>query len=279
MSTASWRFGLGWRPELAAGIFSNLDRIDVVEVVADDYFHAAPNAIGALRTLASHVPLQLHGVSMGMASTAPVDIARLDAMARLMDAVRPEIWSEHLAFVRGGGIEIGHLAMPPRNAATIDGALANIRRATRHIGIAPAMENIATLLEPPGSTMAEAGWLAAIVREMPGGLLLDLHNVHANAVNLGYPAAELLAGIPLDRVTNIHLAGGKPLKGRILDDHLHDVPDPVYALLGMVAQRITHPVTVILERDGAYPPIAELLAQLDRARAVVTQARHDHASL
>lgn len=96
---------------------------------------------------------------------------------------------------------------------------------------------------------------------MPGGLLLDLHNVHTNSVNLGYPAAQLLNALPLHRVTNIHLAGGKWLKGRILDDHLHDVPDPVYSLLAMVAQRISHPVTVILERDGAYPPIAELLAQ------------------
>lgn len=276
----NWRFGLGWRPQLSAGIFSNLDRIDVVEVIADDYFHAAPHATGALRTLGSHVPLQLHGVSMGMASTSPVDTAHLDAMARLIEQVRPEMWSEHLAFVRGGGIEIGHLAMPPRNNATLNGALENIRRATRHIGIAPAMENIATLLEPPGSTLPEADWLAAITRDMPGGLLLDLHNVHTNAVNLGYPAAQLLNALPLHRVTNIHLAGGKPLKGRILDDHLHDVPDPVYALLAMVAQRITHPVTVILERDGAYPPIAELLAQLDRARAVVSQATtHDHARL
>lgn len=119
INMTNWRFGIGWRPQLSAGIFANLHRIDVVEVIADDYFHAAPHATGALRTLSSHVPLQLHGISMGMASTTPIDTAHLDAMARLIEQVRPEMWSEHLAFVRGGGIEIGHLAMPPRNDATV----------------------------------------------------------------------------------------------------------------------------------------------------------------
>jgi len=102
------RVGLGWRPELAAGILTNLDRIDVVEVIADDYFDSSTRA-RALRTLAAQVPVVLHGISLGMASTVPVEQKRLAKMARLVDRIRPESWSEHLAFVRAGGIEIGHL--------------------------------------------------------------------------------------------------------------------------------------------------------------------------
>ena len=109
-------FGLGWRPELAAGILSSLDRIDVVEVIADDHFDATRRDLRALRTLASQVPVVLHGVGLGLASCAPADTRRLDGMARVAEAVRPAFWSEHLAFVRGGGREIGHLAAPPRTA-------------------------------------------------------------------------------------------------------------------------------------------------------------------
>src|SRR5258708_27540905 len=94
------RIGLGWRPELAAGIFANLDRIDVVEIIADDYFDAPRSRVRALRTLAAQTPVVLHGVGLGAASCRPVATRRLDDMARLVEQVQPEFWSEHLAFVR-----------------------------------------------------------------------------------------------------------------------------------------------------------------------------------
>ncbi len=93
----------------------------MVEVIADDHFDAARRELRALRTLASQVPVVLHGVGLGLASFAPADARRLDGMARVAEAVRPAFWSEHLAFVRGGGREIGHLAAPPRTGATIEG--------------------------------------------------------------------------------------------------------------------------------------------------------------
>src|SRR5580698_1864505 len=114
------RVGLSWRPELAAGILTNLDRIDVVEVIADDYFEQPAHKVRALRTLSAQVPVLLHSVSLGFASTIAVDTRRLDKLARITGMVEPESWSEHLAFVRGGGREIGHLAAPPRNCNTVD---------------------------------------------------------------------------------------------------------------------------------------------------------------
>jgi uncharacterized protein (UPF0276 family) len=267
------RFGLGWRDDLAAGILSNLGRIDALEVIADDYFEAPSRRIRALRDLAQQHPVTLHAVSLGLASTIPPDKKRLTQMARLIDRVRPESWSEHLAFVRAGGIEIGHMASPPRNAASIDSTLANMEVATKVTGMAPAMENVASLIDPPGSTITEAAWLSAVAINSSGGLLLDLHNVHTNSVNFGYDPGAFLTTIPLHRVQTIHIAGGKMIGERILDDHLHPVPDPVFDMLSFVAARTTQPLTVILERDGAYPPIAELLTELDRARQAVQQGR------
>ena len=113
------RFGLGWRPELAAGILAHLDRVDVIEVIAEDYFEASRGDLRALRTLAAQVSMVLHGVSLGLASTLPVERKRLDRIARLIDNTGAEAWSEHLAFVRAGGIEIGHLAAPPRSEASV----------------------------------------------------------------------------------------------------------------------------------------------------------------
>jgi len=267
------RIGISWRPELAAGIFSHLNRIDVVEVMADDLYDLAPARLRAFATLAGQVPVLLHGVSLGLASSEPVDPARLAKMARVVGAVRPEGWSEHLAFVRAGGTEIGHLAAPPRTAANIEGTLANLARARAVVGSLPLLENIATLLDPPGSEYGEAAWIDEILRASGAGLLLDLHNLHANSTNFRYSAGDFLARIPPERVGVIHVAGGHPVGDRILDDHLHDVPATVYGLLTDVAARAPRPLTVILERDGAYPPFDHLLSELDQARAAVTRGR------
>lgn len=271
------RVGLGWRPELAAGILSRLDAIDVVEVIADDYFDASRTKRRSLRTLAAQVPITLHGVALGMASCSAVETRRLDRMARLVDEVHPEYWSEHLAFVRAGGIEIGHLAAPPRTEETIESTVKNLATAARIVGVAPQVENIATLIEPPGSTHDEPAWLREIALGSGCDLLLDLHNVHANTLNFGHDPLAFLDTLPLEKVAMIHLAGGKWIgpagRERILDDHLHDVPDPVFELLTEVAARVPQPLTVIIERDGDYPRIEHLIVQIDRARAAIDEGR------
>lgn len=270
-------FGLGWRPQLALGILSNLDRIDLVEVIADDFFDARRSERRALQTLAAQVPVTLHGVSIGLASSVKVEQHRLERTARLCEDIRPVSWSEHLAFVRGGGIEIGHLAAPPRCDETIEGTLRNLSFARSIVGVDPQLENVATLIDPPLSRYDEANWISKIICNSQSDLLLDLHNLHANALNFGFDPIDFLSRIPADRVRAIHLAGGKWVaRGnvrRILDDHLHDVPDPVYALLEEVGTRTEPGLTVILERDGHFPSIDSLLDQLDQARAALARGR------
>jgi len=279
------RVGIGWRGELAAGIFTQLDRIDLLEIIADDHFRAAPRELRALRTLAAQKPITLHGVSMGLAGSEPTEARRMENMARLVDALQPQSWSEHLAFVRAGGIEIGHLAAPPRTQQNVDAAIANIERATRIVGRAPLMENIATLIDPPASTLDEAAWVSSIVNGANAGLLLDLHNLYANALNFGVDPAELLLRFPLERVRAVHLSGGKwipePVPGgsdtlprmRLLDDHVHDVPADVFELLALLAQHAPQPLDVIIERDGEYPDFSCLLTQLDAARDALRRGR------
>jgi uncharacterized protein len=250
------RFGIGWRPELGAAILSNLDRIDAVELLAEE--HSCPSNRRALQFLRQHVAITVHGTSLGLASTEPVDGKRLDALARVVEWAGAESWSEHLAFVRAGGMEIGHLAAPPRNDETLEGLVRNVALARRVVGSAPLLENVATLIDPPFSTYDESGWMEAVSHATGCALLLDLHNLHANATNFGFAPR-----IPRAPIGAVHIAGGKRIEGdRILDDHLHEVPDAVFALLGGVDADL-----VILERDGRYPPFAQLLGELDRARA------------
>jgi uncharacterized protein (UPF0276 family) len=216
-------------------------------------------------------------VTLGLASSVQVERRRLHQVARLCEEVNPVSWSEHLAFVRGGGIEIGHLAAPPRCDETIEGAINNISTAQAIVGVRPLLENVATLIDPPMSSYDEATWISKIISSSKSDLLLDLHNLHTNSVNFGFESFEFLSRIPIDRVRSVHLAGGKRVgknnNVRILDDHLHDVPDPVYALLAEVGARTKPGLTVILERDGHFPPIESLLRELDRARRALVEGR------
>lgn len=274
------RFGLTWQPALAAGILANLDRIDLVEVIAEEQFDASSRATRALETLARQVPLLVHGVALGPASTAPVDVRRLDRLARLVERLEPAFWSEHLACVRAGDIEIGHLAAAPRTGATIDATAANLSRAASIVGSMPMVENIATLMDPPASDRSEVDWVSSVLTAAGCDLLLDLHNVHANSLNFDFDQVEYLDRLDPERIGAIHIAGGCWIESlderrerRYLDDHLHDVPDPVYDLLVEVGVRVRRPLTVLLERDGRFPPMRHLLWQLDRARAALAEGR------
>jgi len=275
------RVGLSWRGPLAAAILSNLDRIDVVELMAEDFIDASRAQLGSARLLRSNVPVMLHGVSLGLASVGTVAARRLDRVARVVDVIAPESWSEHLAFVRAGDIEIGHLAAPPRTMATIEGTARNVDRAAAVLGARPLLENIATLVDPPGSDLDEAGWVRETLSAADADLLLDLHNLHANATNFDFDPIAYLDQIPMDRVRQIHIAGGRWVtltvdglaERRLLDDHLHDVPDPVYGLLVEVAARASGPLTVILERDGRFPLTSTLLKQIDQARDALREGR------
>ena len=277
------RIGLGWRPALAAGIFDALDRIDVLEVIADDYLDAGSRERQALKIMARRMPVHIHCIGLGLAGAEEVAARRLDRVARLVNDVEPEAWSEHLAFMRADGTEIGHLAAPPRTQASVAGAARNLRKAAAIVGTMPLMENIATLIEPPCSTLGEPAWVSNIAAASGCPLLLDLHNLYANAMNFGFDPLQYLAEIPLDRVGCIHIAGGRWIeapdhsKRYLLDDHLHEVAEPVYELLAQVAARTAAPLTVVLERDGAFPPMAALLDELDRTRAALAAGRRRQA--
>lgn len=281
--------GLGWRPEIAPAILSHLDQIDVVEVILDDYFKAPATKLRALRTLSGQVPVIYHGVGLGLASSYKLDEKRLQNLKRVIDYLAPDTWSEHLAFVRAEKIEIGHLAAPPRNEDTAHAALENLEQILKTVGSYPVLENIATLIDPPNSNMSEANWVTEILKGSGCNMLLDLHNLYSNAVNFGFDPVSYLKSFPLHRVQLVHLSGGEwikepkgfesnPIGRRLLDDHIHDVPEIVFKLLGILGQSVTQPLTVIIERDGEYPEFQILLNQIHRARTILRNAREQQFS-
>jgi hypothetical protein len=272
------RFGITWHPSIAASVLAHRDRLDLVEVIPEGRFLESKRARRALRTLARTLPVSIHGVSLGLASAAKVEPRRLEALGRLVGEVEPESWSEHLAFVRAGGIELGHLAAPPRTAFTVEATAEHVEAARVRVGSYPCVENVATAIDPPGSDRCEQTWLLDVLKSSPADLLLDLHNLYSNGKNFGFDPKSVLRALPVERIRAIHIAGGVDVRTdqgeiRRIDDHLHDVPDPVYELLEIVGERVPHALDVVLERDGDFPTFDRLLAEIDRARRALARGR------
>ena len=212
------------------------------------------------------MPVVPHGVSLSLGGADRPDPARLAHLAACADALGSPMVSEHVAFVRAGGLEAGHLLPVPRTRQALAVLVENVRLAQAALPVPLALENVAALLGWPQDELPEGRFLAELVDRTGVGLVLDVANLWTNHVNLGLDPRATLDALPLDAVAYVHVAGGV-LRDRLWhDSHLHPVPTEVLDLLAELGRRTALP-GVMLERDGAYPSDAELAAELAAIRA------------
>ncbi|MGE3286631.1 MAG: DUF692 family multinuclear iron-containing protein [Pseudonocardia sp.] len=252
--------GIGWRPEIA-GVVADLPDLAFCEVIAEAVDPASPpRAVAELR--ARGVAVVPHGVRLSLGSAEAVEADRVTHLAATAAALGAPLVSEHVAFVRSRGREAGHLLQVPRTRAALDALAANVARLQAELDVPLALEPIASLLDWPEDEYTEAEFLAALLDRTGARLLLDVANVHANAVNRGRDPEAVLDTLPLDRVAYVHVAGGavRP-DGLYHDTHTHPVPGPVLALLRSLRERLPADPPVLLERDGAYPAAGQLRAE------------------
>jgi uncharacterized protein (UPF0276 family) len=259
--------GVGWRPELALAIDRRAG-LGFVELIAEDFRRAGPLPPAVERLRRRGVAVVPHGISLSLGGAEPPDPARLADLASLARRVDAPLVSEHLSFVRAGGLESGHLLPLPRTRAALDVVVENVRAAQAALPVPLALENVATLLEWPGAEMDEATFLREVLERADVLLLLDVENVYANCRNHGGDPVAFLDALPLQRLAHVHIAGGVEQGGVYHDTHTHGVPEPVLDLLAELSARVAVP-GVLLERDDRFPTEAELHAELDAIAAAV----------
>lgn len=261
MSAVIPSLGIGWRPELALAI-DRYPQFGFVEVLAEDLdpWGSIPAPIERLRQRG--VPIVPHGVSLSLGSAEPPDRQRLAGLAALATRLGAPLVSEHLAFVRAGGIETGHLLPAPRTEEALEIAIANVRQAQAALPVPLALENIATLFEWPDAELDEAEFLTEVLEQADVLLLLDIENVYANACNHGWDPVAFLDRLPLHRLAYVHVAGGVERQGLYHDTHAHAVPAAVLDLLEELCVRVPVP-GILLERDGFFPSEQELATELE----------------
>jgi uncharacterized protein (UPF0276 family) len=253
--------GIGWRPELALPI-ERRRGLGFVEVIAEDLDPEGPIPQALLNLRARGVPVVPHGVTLSLGSAQPPESAQLQALGKLAVRLGAPLVSEHLAFVRAGDIETGHLLPLPRTRDALDVVVANVRAAREALPVPLAVENIATFFEWPYPEMDEASFLGEVLERADVFLLLDLANVYANARNHGGDPRRYLDALPLERIAYVHIAGGVQRAGLYHDTHAHPILPAVLDLLEKLGSRVEVP-GVLLERDDDFPSEAELNRELD----------------
>jgi uncharacterized protein (UPF0276 family) len=226
------------------------------------------DALRRLSLLARRFPIAGHGLELSIGAGGPDEPGYRDALGRVL-AASSALWhGDHLCFTRAGGVPIRALTPLPFCEAAIDVAVDNIRRHKRELGAPFVVENIAYYFLNPLSEMDEATFLRRVILGADCALLLDLHNVLVNAINHRYDPYRFVDRLPLDRVVQIHIAGGEDVDGVRLDTHSSFSPEEVWSLLEHVAPRC--PVRGLnFEMDSHFPPAARLHEELARARAVL----------
>jgi uncharacterized protein len=262
--------GVGLREEHHAYVMATPPAewgVDWFEIITENFLDNEGHGRRVLEHVASHRPVVMHGVSMSIGSTAPLDMDYLRKLRDLAAWLRPLWVSDHLCWTGVHGRNSHDLLPLPLTEESLRHTAGRIRAVQDFLGRPLIVENPSTYLEFAASDIPEWEFLARLAEATGCGLLLDVNNVHVSAFNHGFDPIAYIDAIPADHVVQIHLAGPADYGTHLIDTHDSPVPDAVWPLYAH-AWRRCGPVATMIEWDARVPPFAELAAELAKARRV-----------
>ncbi len=258
--------GIGLRPKHYPQVQDGA-RADWFEVISENFMIRGGRPLAVLERVRADTPIVLHGVSLSIGSTDPLNLAYLDELRALIARVEPAWVSDHLCWGSHGRRYAHDLLPLPYTEEALAHVVDRVRRVQDRLGRRILLENVSSYLTFAHSTMPEWCFVAAVAERADCGILLDVNNVFVSAVNHGFRAEDYLAALPADRIGQIHLAGHSDHGTHLLDTHDAAVRDEVWDLYRAAVRRFG-PLPTLVEWDDRIPPIEDVLAEAERARAV-----------
>jgi hypothetical protein len=239
--------------------------VDWFEIVSENFIGHHGFAAAVLERVAAHRPVAMHGVSLSIGSTAPLDEDYLDEVAALAERVAAAWVSDHLCWTGVAGYNSHDLLPMPLTEASLAHVVERIRRVQDRLARPLVLENPSSYLAFRSDQMPEWEYIARMAEAAECGLLLDVNNVWVSGMNHGFDPAAYIEAIPAERIVQIHLAGPTDCGTHFLDTHDKPVRDEVWPLYRLAQER-TGGVSALLEWDDAIPPWEGMIAELDKAR-------------
>jgi uncharacterized protein len=256
--------GIGYRGSINDWTRANLARFDVIEITLDHCLAGSEATRAMCFDLVGEIPLTAHGIGLSIGTDAPLDLAYVDEIAALVDRLGAPSYSEHLAFTRVPGRDLGNLLPLPKTEAVAESIIAKVRTIQSRISVPFLLENITYVFDWPDSELSDAEFFKIICGATGAGILLDVENLYVNGQNYGFDPCAFVDALPAGTVKEVHVAGGVTLHEDFLprpfvaDSHSHPVPEAVLDLLDHALARHA-PTSIVLERDDRFEATEEIL--------------------
>ena len=264
-------FGLGLRTEHYNAILEAKPpeslKVDWFEVLSENYMILGGKPLYFLDKIRENYPVVMHGVSLSIGSTAPVDINYLRDLKKLADRIQPAWISDHLCWTGVHGQNMHDLLPLPYTEETTKHVAERVKQVQDYLGRQILLENVSSYASYVDSSMTEWEFITEIAEKADCLLLLDVNNIYVSGYNHQFDAKAFIDGVPANRIQQIHLAGHHNHDDYIIDTHDAPVIDPVWRLYEYALSRFGE-VSTMIERDDNIPELAVLIEELEIARAI-----------
>ena len=270
-------YGLGLRTAHYEAVLNESPDVDWFEVISENYMVDGGKPLYYLDRVRSLYPVVMHGVSLSIGGTDPLDRDYLRRLKELADRIEPHWISDHLCWTGFAGKHLHDLLPLPYTEEAVAHVADRVQQVQEFFGRRILLENVSSYITYRHSAMSEWEFLRAVAERADCLILLDVNNIYVSAMNHGFDPSAYVLGIPPERVYQFHLAGHSHNGDIIVDTHDHSVVDPVWALYARAVRRFGR-VSTMIERDADIPPLADLLAELDLARGIAEPILEEQAA-
>jgi len=270
-------YGLGLRKEHYHEILDTDPAIDWFEILSENYLVPGGKPRYFLARIAERYPLVMHGVSLSIGSTDPLDQDYLKQLKALADEIEPRWISDHLCWTGINGLNLHDLLPLPYTEEAIAHVVERVMRVQDYLGRRILLENVSSYISYADSQLTEWEFLNAISERADCLILLDINNIHVSALNHDFDPRAYLEGIAGERVQQFHLAGHSDFGDYAIDTHDAGIIPSVWSLYEQAVERYGN-VSTMIERDDNIPPLADLLAELEQARRIAGDRIHPEAA-
>jgi uncharacterized protein (UPF0276 family) len=264
---ASLGMGLGLRTDHYQYILEQSPAVDWFEILTENYLFDGGRPLYYLDKVRENYPLVMHGVSLSIGSSEPLNYDYLKKVRQLAERIQPKWISDHLCWTGVNQRNIHDLLPLPYTQKTIDHIVERVKCVQDFYKQQILLENVSSYITYKESEMTEWEFLAEIAHRADCLILLDINNIYVSAYNHGFDPETYLHAIPVERVQQLHLAGHQNCDDYIIDTHDHPVIDEVWELYAKAIKRFGD-VSTMIERDDHIPPFEELWEELDYAKKI-----------
>jgi uncharacterized protein (UPF0276 family) len=264
-------FGLGLRVDHYEAILADNPPVDWFEALTENYLVPGGKPLANLMRIRARYRMVMHGVSMSIGSTQPLDRDYLAQVKALAARLQPEWVSDHLCWTGVAGRNMHDLLPLPYTEEALTNVVERVRTVQDILERRILLENVSSYITYRNSEVSEWEFLREIAERADCLILLDVNNIYVSSVNHEFDPLDYLNAIPVERVQQIHLAGHENHGDYLIDTHDHPVSDPVWELYGAAVRRFGS-VSTMIERDDNIPPLEELCSELDAARGLAERA-------